>query len=439
MAVFEVGTTLRSLLKNTFVASAAVQALGMAATTLVGIQLARLVGPGGYGEYGIAFAALSILGIPGEFGLAKLVMREAARAQAQGDSAQLFGVLRWARRTALLVSLAVIAIAAIFVLIRVGGVWTPVYLAVMIGLPLLPINALTAIQSSALMGLHQIVKGQIPILLLRPLLVAALLVPLFALPGRASPAVAMAINGVAAAAALALAYAWLRSALPERPEAAHEGDASWLTSAFAIAVVDGLRLIQAQIGILLIGIFADSEQAGIYRVATSIFILVSAPSTVVEIVTSPRFARQFGVGDVAGAQHLATRAAWLTSAAMAALTLGAWLFGRPLIGILFGEAFAPAYGPLLVLCAGQTFSALFGMNAALLLMTGHERQLGRAVLAGGLTNLIFAAALVPRFGAMGAAIGSVAYVVVWNAIAWHQARVSLKVNSAIAWPVRRPT
>lgn len=418
-------------LHDVMASSSVIQLIGLAATTLIGIQLARGLGVSGYGVYGIAFAAISLLGIPGEFGLPKLVMREVASAHAHGDSPSLFGVMAWANRAVLLACTAFMIVTIAYVLLRFGSEIPPVYLALLIGLPLLPIGAATSIRTNALMGLHEFRKGQLPILLVRPLLFSVLLFALFGLRRDATAADAMALNIVTAAIALVLAGRWLSRSLPPTPPQVSTRGREWLRSGLSLALVDGLRLLHGQIGILLLGVLATSHEAGLFRVAVSAVLVVAVPITIVETVTSPQFARLFRLGDFAGLQQLATRAARLTSIGMILTCVPILLFGGPLIIFFFGREFEPAYYPLVVLCLGQVLNGLFGMNLGLLVMANEESRLTRAMAIGIIPNVLVAAALIPRFGAMGAAIGSVTYVAICNIFAWRDAKRRLGVNSAI--------
>ena len=48
----------------------------------VAVQLARVLGPDGYGVYALVFAIVTVLTVPTQLGVPQLVIRETARAQA---------------------------------------------------------------------------------------------------------------------------------------------------------------------------------------------------------------------------------------------------------------------------------------------------------------------------------------------------------------------
>src|SRR3954451_21338917 len=56
--------------------SACVRMAGMLVTLLVGVQLARRIGPEGYGIYGTVMAIVALLVVPAQLGLPQLLTRE---------------------------------------------------------------------------------------------------------------------------------------------------------------------------------------------------------------------------------------------------------------------------------------------------------------------------------------------------------------------------
>ena len=172
----------------------------MAATFLVGLQLARGLGPGGYGQYGIAMAMLTLAAVPSEFGRPQLVTREVAAASAREQRERLFGVIAWADRVVLTLAIPLSVLIA-------AGAWLVlesriVAVAVAVGAFAIPLVAFAKIRGAALQGLHFVVLGQTPITLLRPLLMSLMLAVLFLLMPGADASEAMALNVVTAAVAV---------------------------------------------------------------------------------------------------------------------------------------------------------------------------------------------------------------------------------------------
>ena len=72
------------------------------------VFLARLLGPTGYGTYIFIFSLVSIIAIPAQFGIPRLVVRETARAQVNDDWPLMRGMWRWATGMVLTFSLVLV-------------------------------------------------------------------------------------------------------------------------------------------------------------------------------------------------------------------------------------------------------------------------------------------------------------------------------------------
>lgn len=426
------GAGLGPVLVRSVAGSSAVQIAGMAVTFLVGVQLARGLGVAGYGIYGIAMAVISLASIPGEFGLPKLVTREVAAASARDDLPTLFGVLRWSDKACYLISALVAGVTALGAFLFVGESTSPMAEAILWGAPVIPLLALAKIRGAALQGLHFIVRGQVAVAFARPLLLSVLLFLLFWFVSDAGPAEVMALNSLTAAAALILSHWWLKSRLP-RPAPARiaQHGKKWRASSVPMALGEGVMVINVQLGILLLGLLAGSTEVGLFRIAISILAVVGLPILLVNAVVSPVMARLFAEEDRRRLQQLCSSSAQAMAAAILGMTVLLAVWGADLLALLFGEEFVPALPALLLMCGGVIFSAAFGPNATLLNMTGHERRVTRAMSIGLAVNLALVLALVPEWGTLGAAIGMVGSLLVWNLLAWNDARRLLGINTSL--------
>ncbi len=425
------------VLVRSMAGSSAVQMAGMAVTFLVGVQLARGLGVAGYGIYGVAMAVISLASIPGEFGLPKLVTREVAAASARNDLPMLFGVLRWSDKACYAVSALVAGVTALGAFLFAGESASPVAEAILWGAPVIPLLALAKIRGAALQGMHFIVRGQISVELVRPLLLSALLFLVFRFVTDAGSAEVMALNAVTAAAALVLSQRWLKARLPRPlPTQLTEHGKQWRASSVPMALADGMRIMHVQLAILLLGILATAPDVGLFRIAASIVVMVQVPIALMNRVTSPVFAKLYAQNDLRRLQQLCTRTAQVMAAAVMALSLPFIFAGEPMIGFIFGADFAPAYTSVVILCAGQVISASFGPNANLLTMTGHERRVTRAMFIALGVNLAVATVLIPSWNSAGAAFAMVSSLLAWNVLTWLDAKRLIGVQTSLLPPRR---
>lgn len=429
---YVLGSGLGPFLIRSVAGSGVVRIAAMLASFAVGVQLARMLGVEGYGYYGIALSIVTLASIPGELGLPKLVTREVAAAGARNDSRHIFGVLRWADRTAILltgmITLLVIAGALAVAGTRPSGLM----LAILLGTPLIPLLALARIRGGALQGLNHIVRGQIPASLLRPIFLSAMLFAAYLLGIRIGAPEAMALSSVTALAVFIIAGAWLRNRLPasEPPEVVQTGRA-WIASTIPMALTDGMRTLQLELSVLLLGLLATPASVGLFRIAAVTAVTAAAPLVVINRVAFPVFARLHAQGEKEQLQKVVTAFARAQFAGVLALSLPLFVAARPLLAFVFGEDYAPASTALIVLAAAQVVNGAFGPNVALLNMTHHERRVTRGMAIGLAVNIVGVAALGSIWGLFGAAVAFSIGLVCWNLLLWIDAKRLLGIDTLI--------
>jgi O-antigen/teichoic acid export membrane protein len=127
----------------------------------------------------------------------------------------------------------------------------------------------------------------------------------------------------------------------------------------------------------------------------------------VAAVAMPTAATLVGAGELERVRAGFWRAARLLLMVTPPLTAAAAAAGPDLIRLVYGEAFAGAGDPLLVLLAPMPLLPLLATSGALLFAFGRLRFLVIVGLVATVVNATFAIALIPPFGAVGAAVSNV--------------------------------
>lgn len=408
----------------------------MCASFVMGVLIARGLGVEDYGYYSLALSVITIASIPGEFGLPFLVTREVAAAAGLSNHPKLFGVLRWANRTCLLVA------GLVGITVLAGGAVASARgsadlgFALMFGAPVVPLIALAKVRTSALQGLNQIVRGQIPQNLFRPVIVILLLILASVAQLQFSAAVAMAFNSLAAGGVLIVSHLWLKQCLPlSAPAQAIHSGRKWLSSTVPLGLMEGMRILQPELAILLMGVISSPILVGMLRIANTTAQISAAAIAVIVHVALPVMARLHAQGDRERLQKTVTGVAQTQFVGVLALCLPLLLFPVPLITFAFGPSFAPAATALRILSLSQILNAAFGPNVWVLNMTHHERRVTRAMAIALGVTLVTVPLLASRWGVTGAAGGLLASMLSWNFIAWRDARKLLGVETSILhWP-----
>jgi O-antigen/teichoic acid export membrane protein len=159
-----------------------------------------------------------------------------------------------------------------------------------------------------------------------------------------------------------------------------------------------------QLALLVLGHFSSPAQVGYYRIGRRLGASIQQLSDPFYYAAFPEFARI----RAGGPGHL-TRVMMpmLTATALGVLPLilPAMLFAPELIRVWAGPRYAAAAGPARVILAGMGLSMATFWATPAALAIGRPAMATTAVAGGVLVGFLLLLALVPRHGAMGAAIG----------------------------------
>lgn len=379
-----------------------------ALTFLVGALLARLLGASGYGIYALAMTTATLVGTVTEFGLPVLAMREAGTARADGAWGRLKGLLHWGDRAILMLSALLIAATwagyELFVRDRSSA-----YLATLLwAVALIPFVALAKLRAFVLLAFDRVVASQLPVMILRPALFVAGCLGWWWLAGSLTPAAAMAVQAGGAALVLAAVWVLFRRYRPAALTTAQPVYArrEWLSAALPMGLTEGLRLLQGQLALILVGVFATAAEAGIYRVADAVAQVAAIAASVAGTAATPMFARLWREGDRAGLERVAVLAAWTMLGGALALGLPVLLLGKWLFPLVFGAEFAASLPVFAVLWGGMLVAACFGLVLALANMTGRHVLTTQSFAVIAAVNLAAGPVLVRLAGAEGAALAA---------------------------------
>jgi O-antigen/teichoic acid export membrane protein len=172
--------------------------------------------------------------------------------------------------------------------------------------------------------------------------------------------------------------------------------------------------LNGRIDVLVLGLFAAPEAIGVYTIAAWL-----APGAVllrvaVRPLVNARLASLTSAGAHAELRAMVRRIGLLTAAALITL-MGALCLAYPFIAtwLLGDPRYAGALAPLLILSAGVVIASPVLPFDLLLAQSGRPGAHSRFKAAVMLTNLVLALLLVPRFGAIGAAIAYAASFVTY--------------------------
>ena len=105
------------------------------------------------------------------------------------------------------------------------------------------------------------------------------------------------------------------------------------------------------------------------------------------------------------------------------------VFGREILALAFGQAYAGADLALAILALGQLVNAGAGSVGILLIMSGNQRRAASGVAFGAGLNVVLGVLLIPPYGVNGAAVAAAAGLVLSNLLLVDIARRTLGIHS----------
>lgn len=385
---------------------------GMGATLLCGILLARGLGAEGMGVYGLLMSIVAFAMVGIEMGMPQLATREIANS----GPGKIRSFLRWSWR-----NIVVLGLAFGIVIIAAGTAFSgwfggqPISLFVAAA-ALALVSAGTNLAEACLRGFHEMTKGQIGLLLVRPALFGLFLLIGLRIAEGLDATQALTANAVASAITLILVGYWLSGKVPSQAsikESEDNGD-TWWRAALPMAGTELMRIGQQNAVIIILGMLAALSTVGVYRVAVSILPVVTLPIVVANVVLAPRIAQLYANSDMTALRRLLPRSALLTLAGVLVMIAPLAVWGSQLLKIGFGDEFAQSQAPLIIMCVGYAVVAACGPCGTLLNMTGQETALLKATLVSVLAIVVLSFALIPLAGAAGAAGALGAGMCLWT-------------------------
>ncbi len=380
--------------------------------------LARAFGSVVVGNLSLGLTVVSLASVVVLFGLHRGVLRYVAHYAGLGDQERMAGSLITALRiyavTALVVTIAIL-LSSGFLAETVFD--KPELKQILSILTLsIPCLALSTILSSYLQALKRI-HDKVIIDLLEPLLniLGIGLVLYVAAVGEQGVPFVLAGSSILTAL-LAVVLAWrhypLRSENSGKPilQTRTMLDFSWPLLLTAV-----LSRANAQSETLVLGALTTSDQVGIYFVAFKAISFIAVFLNALDVIFAPMIGSLYASGRQDEMDRLyKTVTRWAFTASMPVF-LVMFIWSSEILNF-FGPDFVAGDQVLRVLAASQMLAVLSGPCGWILTMTGHPRfNLVNMLLTLGISlGLDFL--MVPQYGAMGAAVGGAASIVVVNAL-----------------------
>ncbi|MDA9003873.1 polysaccharide biosynthesis C-terminal domain-containing protein [bacterium] len=205
----------------------------------------------------------------------------------------------------------------------------------------------------------------------------------------------------------------------------------WIKSLIPLVLHSGLLIVNAQVGVVLLGIMSKPEDVAIFKVAFQGATLLTFGLTTINAVLAPHIVNYHLKGKINDLQNILTfsiRVIFLISLPL----LFVYIFwGDFFITLLFGKEYIDAYSVLVILSFGQIVNLGCGSVGLVMQMLGSEKKIVSVSFISLVINITLSLLLINNFGVDGAAYASAISIVYWNlALAIH-VKKSLGIRSYV--------
>ncbi len=232
-------------------------------------------------------------------------------------------------------------------------------------------------------------------------------------------------------------YFWFRgskilSAGPKKP-----GDAlgmrKILDTSMPMLFSSCIFLLMGWTDTIMLGIFSNEAEVGVYNVALKLAMLTSLPLMAINTITAPKISEFYSKADHDLLKSTITHSTKLIFWTSLPIILVIMIFSKQLLGI-FSTEFEAGATALLFLCFGEFVNAISGSVGIVLQMTGKEKVFRNIIMTAAAMNFGLNMILIPKFGFNGAAFSSMISMSFWNISSVLYIRSYLKV-STIYFPI----
>lgn len=416
---------------------------GMGLQLLSVVLIARLLGKSDYGIYSYAMAIINVLLTPILSSLVLLSTRLTAQYEALGDWAGMRGL--WKRLLQWLLAYGVTS--ALLVLSFLSFVDHAAFsesasrFCLLIALPLLIIIPCGALFSGILRGLHYPLISQLPEQMVRPISFLIIFLCVFLLLGKQqlTPEIVIIIQVASTLVTLFFAWQWLNKYRPVNviKVLPRFDSRDWFLLLLPLSFSAAMLALFNQTDVLLLGWISTLDAVGEYRVAAQAAILVSFPLTAVNMFMASNISRLNTLNQRDELQVMAIKAARF--ALLLALPLASvfWIWGHTILGTVFGQDYSNGYIALSILCVGQIVNVATGAVGYLLNMTGRTKEFAVATFVAAIVNIGLNVFLIPKYGAVGAAIATAMTTILYNIFLTYTVYLRMGIHCTVFGALRR--
>lgn len=394
----------------------------LAAVIVYGTQIliARFIGEKDYGIYVFVWSCVLIFGGISSLGFSISIARFVPEYRERGETALLRGAITTTRWLPVLIASIGAAAGAAIVYFAGSLIASPYVLPLFLGLICIPAYAMSDGADGVSRAHNWINLALVPIYLVRPLLLLALMIAAYAsgvsIGADTALYAAVAACWLTAVIQYVLLSLRLKREIPAGPRAYRIK--TWVGVSAPIFLVESFFYLMTHTDVLMLSLLRSPEEVGIYYAAVKTLALVSFVHFAVAAASAHKFSEYYARNDHGRLEAFARNAVHWTFWPSLLGIIGLLILGQPLLS-LFGEGFTVAYPVMFVFAIGLLARAAIGPAERLLNVVGKEGLCAKIYAGAFAFNIAANVLLIPHWGIYGAAAAtSAAYILESILLVW---------------------
>jgi len=188
-----------------------------------------------------------------------------------------------------------------------------------------------------------------------------------------------------------------------------------LKVSFPMLLTSSMALVMGWTDIIMLGIFRDESEVGVYSVIIKLASLTSITLMAINAISAPKFSELYSKNDMKGLKKVTQSSTKMIFYSSLPIIFILTIFPEFILG-LFGQEFIIGTTALLILIFGQFINAISGSVGYLLIMTGKEKLFQNIIIFTSIINIILNYILVQSYGINGVAIATTISLFLLNII-----------------------
>jgi O-antigen/teichoic acid export membrane protein len=403
--------------------SAGGMVIGGFLTVAAATAFARWLGPEGFGVYSLTLVTLALVGGIGTLGLDNSIGRFSAYYLGSGENRRIQGLFSYGILRILLFSstLGLGLLAAFRLRLFDHTRLVPLASHSLVLAVAIPLYAVQLTFLQGVLGLQGVRARVLLEKVIQPM--CRLAVPFLLVLWIGKP-ISAAVAGLVVSALLVdvASGIFLRRKVVSFPTSSSIESSEkkeWLNYALPFVFSSLQSFVSSGLGldVFLVGALLSVHAAGIYAAAFRLTPALWLARGAMDYNFGPRAGVLFGQSDLntIGTMYRSTSSIALAWTLPIALLLA--VFGKPVMGTLFGSAYEAGGTALSLLVLGFVIDSATGCNTTLLAMVGRSGLVLLNGALGGVALLSLCVVLIPRWGTAGAALATVTSITITNSMA----------------------